>query len=610
MKKIHTYISLFIIIAFISVQLVLPIQIAKAETPDPMKECGIGALTDFVASGVGGLISDGLGYIGKAAESIPVVGGLISGILGGTEDPVKDKETRTNTQILSVKNCIQALTDAAFKVALAKLKKRLLDRITDDTIQWINDGAKGKPRFIDNFDDVLAESANEALGDTARELGLGKLCDEKLSLKLQLNLQKPATKQFRQEASCTLDKIVDNVNDFNNDFRNGGWVGYTETLSPNNNRFGLEILAMDNLYSAQTENEQKAQMQASSGGGFKGVEACAVWEVFFEQNNSKAKTSILKDVYSYTNDNDFDLLRDPTKTFDDTELANLFGNSIPGATPTGARCERKEITMPPVLVKGQAEQALQSDKDVVTNADDLSPYISAIFDAAINRLVKSGLEGIGIRSGGGGSSSSILTRSGKGQEDPETLNDQNDPNGIYRKYGNQYQNATDIKEGLRTSIRTNTIEIKAQISQLDQTLPGYIESIKKIRDRMQYVQQCEIKKSDNILSVLSTTIHLPCASTKTTTESLDGIYNSAIEFQKLINSIKTALATNQDLSSLGESQLIALGTQISDGLEKIKTTRAGLQGTIDSLGEIDKKIDQHITSCTTATPTYICPATF
>ncbi|TSC52755.1 MAG: Uncharacterized protein LiPW41_125 [Parcubacteria group bacterium LiPW_41] len=608
MKKISTYISSFIIIAFVSVQFILPIQIAKAETPDPMKECGIGALTDFVASGVGGLISDGLGYIGKAAESIPVVGGLIGGILGGTEDPVKDKETRTNTQILSVKNCIQSLTDAAFKVALAKLKKRLLDRITDDTIQWINDGAKGKPRFIDNFDDVLKESANEALGDTARELGLGKLCDEKLSLKLQLNLQKPATKQFREEASCTLDKIVDNVSDFSNDFRNGGWVGYTETLSPNNNRFGLEILAMDNLYSAQTENEQKAQMQASSGNGFKGVEACAVWEVFFEQNDSKAKTSILKDVYSYTNDNDFDLLRDPTKTFDDEELANLFGNSVPGATPTGARCERKEITMPPVLVKGQAEQALQSDKDVLTNADDLSPYISAIFDAAINRLVKSGLEGIGLKQGGASGGSSILTESGTNRQ-PQTYGtstrDQN-----YKNYGQDYQNATDIKAKLRTSITNDTAEVRAQISQLDQTLPGYIESIKNIKDRMQYVQQCEIQKSDNVLSVLNTTIHLPCNSTKTTAESLNSVYESAIDFQKLINSIKTALTTNQNLSNLGESQLIALGTQISSGLEKIKTTRASLQETINKLEEINTKIDQHIKACTTATPTYTCPATF
>lgn len=602
-------ISSLVIVAFFSVQLILPIQLAKAETPDPMKECGIGALTDFVAGGVGKLIGQGLDYLGQAAKGIPVIGDAIGSILGGGEDPVKDEETRSNTAVLSVKNCIQALTDAAFKVALAKLKKRLLDRITDDTIAWINDGAKGKPRFIDNFGDVLKESANEAIGDTAREIGLGNLCDEKLSLKLQLNLRKPETKQFREDASCTLDKIVDNVSAFGQDFRNGGWVGYTETLAPNNNRFGLEILALDNVLFAQTQKDQETQLQASSGGGFKGVYACSEWEVIYQNDNTKGKVAILKDIYAY-GDEEFDLLRDPDKQLTDTELNSIFGNDLPGSTPLSARCSKKEITLPSILVKGQAEQALESDKDVVVNADDLSPYISAIFDAAINRLIKSGLEGIGIGSGGGGSTSAIFTNSGTGRQ-PETYGTSTrDTN--YKDYGQEYQNATDMKAKLRNSITADTNELRVKFNELDQTLPGYIQSILGVKTELEYLTQCEIQKSDNTITLPIIGIrHLPCASTKQTYDAVVGMYNGAIEFQKLIGELKTQLNSQQDLTTLNETQLIVLGSQISSGLEKIKTTSIQLPKTIAELQKISQTSIEYRTECLKPTPqTYACPSAF
>jgi len=607
-KRKNIYISSFLVIVFVAVQFILPIQIAKAATPDPMKECGIKALTDFVTGGVANLISEGLKTLGKAAEAIPGVGGIISSALGGKTQDVSDKDVKTNTTILSVKGCIQALTDAAFKVALAKMKKRLLDRITDDTVQWINNGAKGKPRFIDNFDDVLKESANEALGDTARELGLGKLCDEQLSLKLQLNLQKPATKKFRQEASCTLDKIVKNIDAFSKDFRNGGFIGYTETMSPNNNRFGIEILALDNVILRQTQEDQKSQMLASSGGGFKAVEACSNWEIVFEEGRDTF--SKIRSVYDF-NGPEFDLVRDPNAEFTQTQLNSLFGSMAPTAVPVVANCNRKEITMPSQLVKGQAEQALQSDKDVITNADDLSPYISAIFDAAINRLVKSGLEGIGIgKSKSNNSGSSILTESGKGRENPEPLNDQNDPNGTYRKYGGQYQNTTDMKEAIRTSIKANIAEIKTQVATLDLMLPVYIVGFNERESRMEGLLQCEKQKSSNVIST-NTNIHLPCETTATTLDALTNLHNSAIEFQKLVASVKKGLETEeQDISSLGQNELIALASQISASLDTIKANRAELETAVAKLKELDTKIDEHKSACINATPIYTCPATF
>ena len=575
-----------LIVAIFTVQYILPIQIAKAAS-DPIKECGVGAVSDIAASAVG----YGVGY-------------LIS-LLGGPT-PVFDATAIAKLTATDINNCIRSLEDMLFKVALAKLKKRLLDRITDDTIEWINNGAKGRPRFVENFGDTLRESANEAVGDTAREIGLGKLCDEKLSLKLQLNLKKPATKQFRQDASCTLDKIVGNIDNFGKDFRNGGWVGYTEALSPNNNRFGLEILALDQTYQTQTQKDQEVQMAAASGGGFKGVEACAYWEVIFEKGADTF--SKIKSVYDF-NGSDFDLARDPNASFNEIQLKTLFGALSPDATPVTANCDRKEITMPAQVVKGQTDQALQGDKDIIANADDLSLYISAIFDAAINRIAKNALEGIGIKQGGSGGSS-ILTNSGTGRQSETYGTSTRDLK--YKGYGQEYATSTDTKASLRDSITKNTAEIKTQISELDLTLPGYIESIREVQERIKYLTQCEIQKSDNIITlpITNVIVHQTCESTNSTLTTINEIFDSAIEFQSFIAKVKGELNKNQDLSNSGQMELTSILSTTNTNLSSIKNLRSGLQQNIDKLEEIDRKVDTHKKQCLASTSTYNCPAAF
>lgn len=590
-KKLQLLIGCILVIAVFVVQFILPIQIARAAA-NPITECGVGAVGDIAASAIAYGLQTGLKFLGIGPE------------------PVFDSAAITQLTTINLKNCIRSLEDALFKVALAKMKKRLLDRITDDTIEWINNGAKGRPRFVENFGDTLKDSANEALGDTAREIGLGKLCDEKLSLKLQINLRKPQTKQFRQEASCTLNKIVDNVNSFNEDFRNGGWIGYTEALSPNNNRYGLELLAFDKTYEVQTNKTKESEMETSVSNGYKGVKKCAKWRVYFEYQDGK-QTSVDKEV----TDSDDKKLLDPDSTFSDEELLSFFSNLYPdqSATPVEAECKDSKTTLPASTVGQQSSGALQGDKDIIANADDLTPYISAIFDAAINRIAKNGLEGIGIgASSGSGRTSPIFSNSGKGK-DPDPIGTST-KDATYTNEMQKLKDSTDTTQAIRQGITESVTTLKTKVVELDTKLPGYIESIKKVNEKVAYLMQCEAQKSDNILTVpilMSVSIsHIVCPSTVEVASSTKSMYETAKNLQTLISTVKGETQSYTDVSKLEKNSLIQVAAQLQNELSSLQTMQDQITQFMTQVGEIDKSAEKNRTQCLNSTGTYACPATF
>ncbi|MFA5870516.1 MAG: hypothetical protein WC842_01335 [Candidatus Paceibacterota bacterium] len=302
----------------------------------------------------------------------------------------------------SVENCLLAIKDFALKVALARLKKQLLDRIADQTLEWINNDFRGQPRFITNFGDVFDDSYQAAVGDVARDIGLGKLCDEKLSLKLQLNLRAPTQKKFTQDASCTLDKIVGNINSFKDDFRNGGWIGYTESLSPSNNRFGLELLAMDQMYSLQQKNEKVAAQEASTGSGFNGEKVCDRWRLDLVDKTTKVVVpqkiylgfisefpDPRKPLQNTTGASYEDGLTLAAKLSVQASLLNSYD-----AHGSGWICDHTYINTPGDTARTALQNTFTQDQSYITSAENLEDYINVIFDAAVTRLINNGVKGI------------------------------------------------------------------------------------------------------------------------------------------------------------------------------------------------------------------------
>lgn len=373
--RIHSFIASSLFIAILATSIF-------AYYPAPRANAQAGA-ADVVAMCAGSL---GLDLVSSK------VGGLTDAI--GTSVPTSDGGQHIATAKGTLENCLLALKDLAIKVLLAQLKKRLLDRLTDDTVKWIS-GDGGKPQFITNFGSVFKQSADEALGETLRASGMGKLCSDRLSLQVQLSLRNPPT--FSQAPTCTLTGAAKNIAAFGDNFKNGSWIGYGQLLEPSNNRWGLELLAKDALANKKTELTESAKLKTTSNQGYSPTVWCKAWTLagIKQGDTSSVYADVATINYTAFPDKKERAPNDPPAVKQQV-TDTILSNDPYQYSQLTFRCkpEDREGSTPGGVLAAVTTQAFTSDWNTIAAMDDLTPYLSAIFDAAVNRLKKEGVKGL------------------------------------------------------------------------------------------------------------------------------------------------------------------------------------------------------------------------
>jgi hypothetical protein len=240
-----------------------------------------------------------------------------------------------------IKDALRWLADRAWIIAVEALKKRLLDMLVDQIVQWIQGG--GTPKFITDWRGFLSDAFNAGVGDIVQQLGLGFLCSP---FRLQVQLAFSPREKFSESASCTLDKIVSNIESFYQDFRSGGWIAYREAWEqPRNNYFGSVLQAYFTAIEEGAARKEAAEKEGVAGGGFLSTKRCVEPEIDFQTGEQ-----------------------------------------------TG--CLRYEITTPGKTVGDMLSRAVSSDIDYIVNSRDLGAYVAAIVSAIYNRLIREGENGI------------------------------------------------------------------------------------------------------------------------------------------------------------------------------------------------------------------------
>ncbi|MDP3947346.1 MAG: hypothetical protein Q8Q41_01490, partial [bacterium] len=239
-----------------------------------------------------------------------------------------------------VRDAARWAADKAWIMAVEALKKRLLDMLVDQIVQWVQGG--GSPKFITDWQGFLRDAFNAGVGDVVKQLGLGFLCSP---FNLQVKLALSPIPKFSQRASCTLDKIVSNIQNFYKDFRNGGWIAYQTQWQPAGNYYGSVLMAYDEAITEGMLRKEAAKNQGIADQGFLSTKRCV------------------------------------QRAYDEMDR------------PTG-ECLKYEITTPGKTIGDTLSKAIGSDIDYIVNSRDLSAYIAAIANAIINRLVREGVSGV------------------------------------------------------------------------------------------------------------------------------------------------------------------------------------------------------------------------
>lgn len=214
------------------------------------------------------------------------------------------------------------------------LQKAILDVVVDQIITYIQGG--GKPQFVTDWKGFAENAAQRAGGEFVESLGLGFLC-EPFSLQLQIALGEGTAKKFSDTNACTIDKIVSNIENFKDDFRDGGWIAYGESWKIQNNFVGSYIEASKQKGFREQAAAVAALNEAVSGKGFTSAKKC--------KQDAKGK-----------------------------DIQSTCKVVTPGST-----------------LGDLTSKSLGSDIDFLLNAEQLGDYVGAIVDALLNRIIEEGL---------------------------------------------------------------------------------------------------------------------------------------------------------------------------------------------------------------------------
>lgn len=237
------------------------------------------------------------------------------------------------------------------------LAKAALQQITASVVNWINSGFKGNPSFITNYQQFFTNVADLAAGQFIQGTGLAFLCSP---FKLQIKIAVAQSYANRNNAqSCTLSKVINNVNGFmNGNFSQGGWPGLLSvTTMPTNNPYGAYAYAQIGLVSAQNSALSNATRNISPTGFLN-----------MQQQSCSGVT-----------------------TYNTLPTAGLNSQAAQLSCPSNCSCK---TTTPGSVIEGTLLKSLGSGVDRLGLASSLDQIISALTTQLITKALQGGLSNL------------------------------------------------------------------------------------------------------------------------------------------------------------------------------------------------------------------------
>lgn len=490
-----------------------------------------------------GLLNYGVAFLFK---SVNTLGGAAEGSALGTKPPNPFPEVNYDVT-LDVGSCVKSLLETGARYAFAKFKKRLLDRLTDDTIAWINGETDGRPKFFTQpFYKVLQEAADAAAGDALMDLGLGEICSP---FRTQINIELSARRPVQEAVRCTISQVIDNFEEFGKDFSKGNWLAYSESLKPQNNPWGATLIAKDAAQRAYQKRAANEQLEIAVSRGYKSEKKCTVWSFYVEFGPGEWKivSSIIpRDISKHPDPKEKIVVSEAEKTF--------ARNEFPEKTIRNYswRCDQQITTAPADLYADVNSTAFTKDYDFVVNTDDLTPYFNAIFDAATNRLIKKSSDGLMAWAFNKDGDASIRSDNSVGRA--STPLNPSDPNDA--KFIKEEKNINP-RAALANSLAVLVASSTNSLAKTSSTLTIVLASSTQFKGYLDELVLCETKTPER-----------SCANTKTAQTEATDRYNSIKNTRISLNNAKENIDLFSKLDKNYSEPILSAAVDTMSGIYK------------------------------------------
>ncbi len=390
---------------------------------------GLGELESFLNSDIAS--SDAV-----KVEQTPDAKAVQKQILANTT-ATKESTDESNTN----DTCLKSIGRAVIKI--------LLQKLTTDTVNWINSGYEGSPLFVQNpgafFKDIekeqLIKFTSEINDSVLYPFGKDFIKNAALSL----------NNKFENNARYTLNDVIRSTNpeysatSFNDDFSKGGWAAWDSlTQNPANNPLGFSIMSSNELAKRTEDGIGLASGSLQQSGGYLGVEKCSDPQDVTKEENEKAI------------------------------LERAESNEGPYQYRT---CDGEfKLVTPGKMVADAATTAVNYSNNNLLKAEDLNDAVAAVLDAMLNQFAG----GLMSRNGFLGLTHSDdwnLASEGTPLIDTNNTEDysaRSDFNGYQSSFLSQNPNfniRTDLNQALLDEQRIYIDKIKEENKELKSTIP-------------------------------------------------------------------------------------------------------------------------------------------
>ncbi len=294
---------------------------------------------------------------------------------------------------------VDAIKDAwkwIYTTLIRILVNKIINQIQMDLFNWVGGG--GKPKFVTNWKEELSKIGNDAASSIISKAA-PKLCQSFGPLvEVALTPITDPTDQESLEITCTLDQVIDNAKNFYNSFSNGGWVAYATALRPENQIWGSMFMLNDKLIRQSEKSVSGARSEKESASGF-----------------SSGNTTCTKPQNRQTTNGEYASGLGELAGSVDIITTTCDASGKPDAICAVRVCEKGDyrINTPGGAVAHSLFGSLNWKPNQIVTAQRIEELVTALIDAAINRLTNLALGWVS-GSGGGSEGGGNITCSGPG----------------------------------------------------------------------------------------------------------------------------------------------------------------------------------------------------
>lgn len=357
-----------------------------------------------------------------AITSVPFLGDAAMMIVLGTiaTNTFDTAVNTTATAISTGSTAVHGWRDLALKIlkeALIRTARILINKITQNTINWINNGYHGNPFYIENAESFFKDILKFEIRNFVDVYAYNKL-KYPFGKQFALNVIDSYQKKTEENVAYTLSSISNDqafMDSYRNDFSVGGWNGFLiNTQYPQNNYIGFNMMASEELarrLDGTVQNKaQQIQDTLQKSQGFLSPKLCMDTKKDASGKDVPTGYNNAKNEFqqpNWTSSKEYKAFNDAHP--DKCDSGNVAADAIcdkqwndaydaaQAAWSVTNTCKDLAVTTPGGVVGNQIKTALESKFHQAELAAALGNSFASVFDALLNSLMEKtgkGLKGL------------------------------------------------------------------------------------------------------------------------------------------------------------------------------------------------------------------------